>query len=100
METATAGNAPVRHYFAHLELPTNNTIFDLSGDDLGVVKEQLQAIMKGGCRFEPLGNSTQIFHPTIDGGKRSLGWIGSAGIDLPGHMTNKAWMARRETVAA
>ena len=72
---AENGNAPVKHYSARLELPHNHITIDLMGDDLSIVKETVQAVMKGGCRFEPFGSSTLIYHPTVDGGKTALGWV-------------------------
>ena len=85
-------NTPVKNYNARLELP-NHTIVDIMGDDLGIVKENVQALMKGGCRFENFGTSTLVFHPTVDGGKRALGWLNA--IDVPAHMTIKAWTERQ-----
>jgi len=95
MDNAT----PVKHYSLRLELPNNHTVIDVVGDDLSIVKETCQAIMKGGCRFEPFGSgSTLIYHPTVDGGKKAIGWLNS--FEVPTHLSNKAWIERRETVAA
>ena len=95
---AENGNAPVKHYSARLELPHNHITIDLMGDDLSIVKETVQAVMKGGCRFEPFGSSTLIYHPTVDGGKTALGWV--ATVDVPAHMSNKNLIASRELQAA
>jgi hypothetical protein len=98
---AEAGNgntAPVKQYTARLELPNNRIVIDLCGDDLGIVKENVQTLMKGGCTFTPFGTGTLIFHPTVDGGKKALGWL--ATMDIPAHMSNKAWIERRNLQAA
>ena len=91
--------APVKHYEAHLELPQNHILIDLAGDDLSIVKDTCQAIMKGGCRFDTFGaGSILIYHPTVDGGKRALGWLNT--LDLPAYLSNKNLIGRREMQAA
>jgi hypothetical protein len=94
METGTA----IKHYSAKLELPTNHTLIEILGDDAAEVRETVQAIMKGGCRFEPFGATTLVYHPTIDAGKRAIGWLTQ--FELPAHLSNKAWVERRDPVAA
>jgi hypothetical protein len=95
MESST----PVKQYALHLELPNSHTVIDVVGDDQGIAKETCQAIMKGGCRFEPFGNnSTLIYHPTVDAGKKAIGWLNT--FEVPTHLSNKAWVERREQVAA
>jgi hypothetical protein len=94
-------NATVKQYSARLNLP-NHSVVDIVGDDANIVKENVQALMKGGCRFEPLtsspGTGTLIFHPTLDGGKKALGWI--TVIEIPAHMAVKTWTERGDRVAA
>jgi hypothetical protein len=91
---------PVKQYTAHIELPQNHMLYDLVGDDANAIKDGCNRILGGGCRFENFGTGTGnlIFHPSVDAGKKAVGWIGT--IDVPAYMSNKAWVERRELTAA
>jgi hypothetical protein len=94
-------NSPVKQYGVRLELPNTHTIVDITGDDLAGVKENVQSILKGGCRFEPFGstNTLLIYHPTHDGGKTPMsGWVSVW--DVPENMSNRTLIGRRGLQAA
>jgi hypothetical protein len=82
---------PVKQYQIRLRLP-HNILLEATGDDLNQLKETAQAVMKGGCRFEPFGstNGVLIYHPNIDGGKTDFGMIGAW--DVPEKWSNRALM--------
>lgn len=88
------GNAPVKEYSCRLELPTNRTILQLSGNNLEVMKDQIQRFMGGGCHFEPYGNSTLVLHPSIGAGKKGVGWI-SPPVELPTYLSTTGLIEAR-----
>lgn len=88
------GNTPVKQYNCRLELPNHHSIVELWGDDLGVVKEQVQRLMGGGCHFQPFGNTTLITHPAIAAGQKSFGWISPA-IEVPAYLGTRTVIESR-----
>jgi hypothetical protein len=90
----------VKQYTGRLNLP-NHTIVNLEGAEQGVLKETAQAILKGGCRFEPTGptgGTLIVYHPTFDAGKTPIGWI--SGFDVPETMSVLNTVAQFERQAA
>lgn len=82
-----------KKYRGHVELP-NATVVELQNDDPTIVKDTVQSILKGGCRFEPVrepANAFVIYHPTFEGGKTPLGWIAPS-INQP--MSNSEFLER------
>jgi hypothetical protein len=90
-------HTPVKHFSARLELPNNHTVIEIVGDDLTIVKEQLQTFTKGGIRFEPFGDSTLVYHPMFAAGKQAIGWI--APFEVPQYLSNKALIDSRMQMA-
>jgi hypothetical protein len=84
-----------KSYRGHVEL-TNGTVIDLVNNEQGIVKDTVQSILKGGCRFDVAGSQEEpallIYHPSFDVGKTVLGWI-APGVTEP--MTNEAFLAQR-----
>jgi hypothetical protein len=84
-----------KKYRGHVEL-VNGTFIDLVNDEEGVLKESVQAVLKGGCRFEVAGSPTEpaqlIYHQSWEGGRTPIGWI-ATGVTQP--MTNKEFFEQR-----
>ena len=88
-----AETTPVKHFNVWLELPNTHTTCSLEGDDLGNMKQMVQTLIKGECRFEPFGasNTLLVYNPT-DGGKTPIGWI--AGYEIPEALSNRGLVGR------
>jgi hypothetical protein len=93
-------NKQVKHWSARIELPTNKTTIDIVGEDLNVVKENIQTLAKGQCRFENYGSTGTllVFHPQVDGGKKAMGWINT--FEVPDYLSNEALIERRSLQVA
>jgi hypothetical protein len=91
----------IKQFFARIETP-NGVEVNLTGDDQAILKETVQTLLKGGCRFEPAGQTDNpgllVYHPTFQGGKMPLGWI--APIEVPKYMSVKVIAESRRLQAA
>jgi len=89
-----------KKFRGHIEL-ANGTFVDLVNDDEPIVRETVQAVLKGGCRFETVGTTTEpgvlVYHASWEGGRTPIGWI-APGIAEP--MSTKAFLTERLQRAA
>jgi hypothetical protein len=88
-----------KKYRGHVEL-VNGTFIDALNDDREILKDIVQATLKGGCRFDVADTKAQdpvllIYHPSWESGKTPLGWI-ATGVNEP--MTNKIFFEQRHLV--
>jgi hypothetical protein len=92
---------PTKQYVAKLDLP-NYITAELVAEDRSTLKETVQTMLKGGCRFEPAGEgenqSLFIYHPTVLNGKAPFGWI--AVLEVPSNMGIKSLFEQRRLQAA
>jgi hypothetical protein len=72
-------------YRGHLELANGITVELVGGDNAEIVKDTVQATLKGGCRFElaqtPKVDAQLVYHPSFEGGRKILGWIATGVIE-------------------
>ena len=92
----------VTQYRAHLQLPRNGVLCDFVGDDIDVLKENVNRVLNGGAEFlsapgERGARAMLIYHHSFSDGRRTIGWISA--FEVPDEMSARATITQRLQVA-